>query len=497
MAWNPKKYPANSLQEYTRNWVAKQFGPQHATEIAQIMSQYLKYNGRRKPEMVDPNGIRTSTPYSLVDYQEFETVVADYNKLKDQTVKLSKKIPALYKDAFYQLVLHPVTAAANFNEMYLASAKQKWYGNQGRTSADDEAKKAEKLFAVDAQISKYYNDTLANGKWNHMMDQTHIGYNNWQQPPVDKLPNFIKINPVANAEMGVSVEGSTEYWPKATTEAVLPELTQYPKVGHYFEVFNRGLASFNYTAKAAEPWVRITPASGTIDKQQRVWVNVDWTTAPKGVKRVPITITGANGSTITIQAVVNNSKPIPTSGFVESNGYASMEAIHYSKLVDGSNVKWNILPDYGKTLSGIEATPITHPRIENPGGNSPHLEYEVNVADTGKVKLLVYTAPSIDFTHEKGLWYAISIDDEAPVKVNIDPLIADPRRANGVMEGNSANLIKVLSSDHYISKPGKHTIKYWLVDPSVVLEKIVLDRGGVKPSYLGPPESYRVTATKK
>ena len=63
------------------------------------------------------------------------------------------------------------------------------------------------------------------------------------------------------------------------------------------------------------------------------------------------------------------------------------------------------------------------------------------------------------------------------------------------MEGHSANLIKVLSSDHYISKPGKHVIKYWLVDPSVVLEKIVLDRGGVKPSYLGPPESYRVTAT--
>ncbi|RZA03583.1 MAG: glycosyl hydrolase [Sphingobacteriaceae bacterium] len=495
MAWNPKKYPANSLQEFTRNWAAQQFGPQYAAEIGQIISEYSKYNGRRKPEMVDPNGIRTSTPYSLTDYREFETVVADYNKLKEQTVKLSKKIPAIYKDAFYQLVLHPVIASANFNEMYLASAKQKWYGNQGRTAADDEAKKAEKLFAIDAQISKYYNDTLANGKWSHMMDQTHIGYNNWQQPPVNKLPTFVKITPAETAEMGVSVEGSADYWPKATTEAVLPELTQYPRVGRYFEVFNRGLTSFTYTAKSAKPWVQITPASGKIDKQQRVWVNVDWTTAPKGINRVPITITSNDGKTVVVQAIVNNSKPIPTSGFVESNGYASMEAIHYSKLVNGTDVKWNILPDYGRTLSGIEGTPITHPRIENPGGNTPHIQYEVNVADTGKVKLLVYTAPSIDFTHEKGLWYAISIDDEKPVKVNIDPLIADPRRAQGVMEGNSANQIKVLSSDHYISKPGKHIIKYWMVDPSVVLEKIVLDRGGVKASYLGPPESYRVTAT--
>jgi hypothetical protein len=504
MAWNPKKYPANSLQEYTRNWAAQQFGPEHAAEIAQIISLYGKYNGRRKPEMVDPTTIRTSTPYSLTDYREFETVVSDYNKLKEQTIKLSKKIPAIYKDAFYQLVLHPVTASAVFNEMYLASAKQKLYGNQGRTAADDEAKKAEKLFAEDARITKYFNDTLANGKWSHMMDQVHIGYTSWNEPvrpgtriQENRLPAFIKITPAANAEMGVAVEGSADYWPKATTEAVLPELTQYPRVGHYFEVFNRGLASFTYTAKSSQPWVQVSPASGTIDKQQRVWVNVDWTSAPKGINRVPITITGANGSTIVVQAIVNNSKPVPTSGFVESNGYASMEAIHYSKLVNGTSVKWNILPDYGRTLSGIEGTPITHPRIENPGGNSPHIEYEVNVADTGKVKLLVYTAPSIDFTHEKGLWYAISIDDEAPVKVNIDPLIADPRRANGVMEGNSANLIKVLSSNHYINKPGKHIIKYWMVDPSVVLEKIVLDRGGVKSSYLGPPESYRVTAAKK
>jgi hypothetical protein len=34
-----------------------------------------------------------------------------------------------------------------------------------------------------------------------------------------------------------------------------------------------------------------------------------------------------------------------------------------------------------------------------------------------------------------------------------------------------------------------------MVDPGVVLERIVLDHGGVLPSYLGPPESFHVQSS--
>lgn len=502
-AWNPAKYPANSLQKYTRDWAAQQFGPEHADEIAYILSTYGKYNGRRKPELVNPTSVRTSTPYSLTNYREFETVVSDYNKLRDQTVALAKKMPAQYNDAFYELVAHPVIASANFNEMYLAVAKNKWYGEQGRVSANDETALAKRDFDRDAQISKYYNDTLANGKWQHMMDEIHIGYISWTEPRANRLPDanpkndFVTVTPVSGAEMGVSIEGSAAWWPKEQSIAVLPEFTKYPNTSRYIDIFNRGDKAFAYTVTSSAPYVKVSVPSGSIDHQSRIWVNVDWNKAPKGTKDVELTISGPNGTKTVVNAIVNNSFPTPTSGFVLADGYASMEAVHYSKMVNGDKVKWLILPDRGRTLDGIEASPVTYPRIENPGGNSPHLEYEVNVADTGMVKLHVYTAPSVDPTHGKGLYYAISIDNEAPQKVNIDPLIENWRMAENVMEANSANEAKELITTHHITSPGKHIIKYWLVDPQVVVEKIVVDKGGVQPSYLGAPESYRVVAAKK
>jgi hypothetical protein len=33
-------------------------------------------------------------------------------------------------------------------------------------------------------------------------------------------------------------------------------------------------------------------------------------------------------------------------------------------------------------------------------------------------------------------------------------------------------------------------MKYWMMDPGVVLQKIIVDCGGLRPSFLGPPESY-------
>ena len=47
-----------------------------------------------------------------------------------------------------------------------------------------------------------------------------------------------------------------------------------------------------------------------------------------------------------------------------------------------------------------------------------------------------------------------------------------------------------LNSKHVIEKPGVHTLKVWLVDPGVVLEKLIVHHKDVRPSYFGPPPNH-------
>ena len=485
-AWSPNKIPAGSLDKYTEQWAQQQFGPEHAAEIANILTLYTKYNGRRKPELLDQN------TYSLTNYREFETVVSDYNKLREEAEQLEKKIPAEYKDAYYELTLHPVQACSNLNELYFATAKNKWYAQQGRSATNDMADKVQELFNKDAEISNYYNKTLAGGKWDHMMDQTHIGYTGWQEPRKNNIPTVTHLDIPAAADMGVSVEGSSLWWPNSQTAAALPEFDSYNKQSGYVEIFNRGQTSFSYTIASSAPCLHISSSTGKIYKQERLWVSVDWTNAPTGISNVPITISGPNGTKVIVQAVIKNIKPgaEKIKGFMEENDYIAIEGEHFSKEVIAPGINWDIIPGYGRTLSGITTFPVTA-KSQAISASSPHLEYIINASDTGLVKTTAYVGPTLDFTGLDGLHYAVSIDDEQPqvVNINTDNLKSKSFDSDAA---DVSNNVKILTSSLHISKPGRHVLKYWMVDPGVVLERLVIDFGGLKPSYLGPPESYSV-----
>jgi hypothetical protein len=482
-AWNPDGWNANQLSEYTQCWAEQQFGAEHAKDIANILTQYTKFNSRRKPELLSPE------TYSLVNYREAESVVAEYNTLATRAQTIADALPTEYKDAFFQLVLHPVLACSNLNELWVTVGQNHLYATQGRVSANALAVKAKKLFERDSIISYAYNHTIANGKWNHMMDQTHISYTYWQQPEKDVMPSVQNISVPHVAKMGVAIEGSSQWWPNEKTAAMLPEFDKYNQQMFYIDVFNRGDIPFTYSVQTEKSWINVDSTRGTVETERRLHVCIDWKKVPAGKHRVAIYIKGSDKQKVVVYAVVNNPttpKRELLNGFVESNGCVSMEAEHYTTAVSTDSVVWQRIPDLGRTFSGMTIIPVTV-SAQTPCDNNPHLEYQMYLFHYDTIKVHACFSPTLNFHGNAGLRYAISIDNEKP---QILTLRSNPTEA--VWRESVGNNIAIVTSQHFLTKPGTHILKFWAVDPAVVLQKIVVDAGGVKPSYLGPTESFLV-----
>ena len=484
-AWAPDHWPASRLPDYTRQWAAEQFGHYLADSIAYILTQYTKYNGRRKPELLSPD------TYSLLNYREAEEIVADYNRLAVYAESISRELPAEARDAYFELVLYPVLACANLNELYVTAALNKLYAAQGRAATNALARRVRDLFDKDSLLAVEYNRKLAGGKWNHMMDQTHIGYNNWQEPRHNNMPTVttLDLDSATGSSWGVAIEGSASWWPASndTADAILPLLYPYHRDSCYFDVFARGNNHFAYTTAAEFPWVKVAKAdSGQMEKEQRFWVSIDWAHAPFGKHQALVAIIGPDKVPVTVTVRIDNPadlRPGQFNGFIETNGYISMEAQHYARAVENEAIQWQTIPNLGRTLSGVQASQVSAP-AQTPGAHNPRLEYELYLFDTGIVKVDAYFSPILAF-NLRPIRYAVSFDDQSPELIDL----STGNEAPGAWDKMVADNIRISISSHIISRPGPHTLKYWLVDAGPVLQKIVVDCGGVQPSYLGPPES--------
>jgi hypothetical protein len=362
MAWNPNQFNADNLLQHTEDWCAQQFGEQYAQESARLINLYSKYNRRVSPELL------TDRTYSLENYNEFETVVNDYKDLAIDALRLYNRLPNEYRDTFDQLVLFPVNACANLYEMYFAVAKNKFYAQQQDTKANEWADKAKKHYEQDSLLTIHYNQQIADGKWSHMMDQTHIGYTIWQQP-------------VRN---------------------VMPKVT-------YFD------------------------AGKTLAKQ-----------------------------------------------FTEQDGYVSIEAENFARSQETDQIHWTVIPDFGKTKSAVTTFPANVYQKEN---ENIFLEYDIVFTSTGTFEVQLLLAPTLNFNANKGLRYALSFDGGNEEIVNFNEKY---RGELGAWQGES--IIKS-STKHTIAAPGKHTLRFRVLEPGIVLEKILINTGGLKPTYLGAPES--------
>ena len=264
----------------------------------------------------------------------------------------------------------------------------------------------------------------------------------------------------------------------------------------WFEIFTLQNTTLTYIINSNLSYVTVTPATGQLiapgnNSDVRISINVDWSSAPRGVTTADLSIeTNQNSSVTHILVPINNTMvAIDFKGHVASNEYVSIEAEHYTRSKSVPTGTWQLLPTYGRTLSGMHIVPFTGP--SQTVASAPSLEYDFYIFTlVNSASVTVYIGPTMNIDQTRPIKYGISIDGKAAKVVKPVPdYVLGPPESNwqNAIEGiwTTTTSLGALTS-------GKHTLTVTALEPNLVFEKFVIDVGGLKRSYLGPPESFRV-----
>jgi hypothetical protein len=507
--WNSTRWNPSNLQSFVSQWATREFdlSSDQAAMVTSIVGNLTRFNSRRKPELVNP------TTYSLINYREADNVLAAWSTLEAASTSLYNSFSSTMQPAFFQLVHHPVIASANLANMLISAGMNNLRASQARLSANQLADTVEQLFEMDFEFEQQYH-TILDGKWDHMMDQTHLGYYYWQQPMTNSMPNISRVQTKKQALPGVMrlvPEGTLGAWPgdnpnDCAQQYSCPNPTVTldnfsPITDLYFDVGAGGPAPFTFTVTSNVTWLKLSASKGSISPdapEQRIFVSVaDWDNLDAGSNEAEInfTATASGQPQLIVPVTFIAIKNVPSSGFkgfVEGTGVISMEAAHATRNTIVQGISWTELPGLGRTLSAVTPMPLGDTTFA--AGAGPTLEYDFFSFNSsgGNITVNVMLSPSLNAaTDEQPLAYSIQIDSQAPVEVvPIGPEIPGglPDGWDG-LDGWVANSIVPSQTTFSGVNPGAHTLKISMMQPAVVIQKIVIDTGGLQPSYLGPPES--------
>ena len=386
---------------------------------------------------------------------------------RELDARFAPEIAAIMEEHF-QLVLYPVQCAALMNEKVISADQSTRLAARGQASAAEYARKARAAAARIVELTDRYNTGLitVSNKWNHTMSAAPGPWGNqrhqFERPP---LRDFAGQGP---ALLDIAAEGGRE-------DAV-PDLSVYTQGRRFIDLFNQGTGAIEWQATVSEPWVKLDQTHGRFTGEQRLWVRIDWDRVPKGRDvQAAVEIASDSGHRRIVVPVFNPDTPARSAvtGFVQSHGYVSMEAEHFTRRQDRGGAGWEVLGGLGRSGDSVSVLPPTVPSRTQPAdiaANSPSLEYDLYLFDAGEARLDIDCLPAKPVTPRRGTRVAVSLDD------------GTPEILNGPGGDVLANLRRVTTKMR-IPSPGPHRVIVWMVDPGVVLDKLVLD-------FRPPVESY-------
>jgi hypothetical protein len=498
MGYDIDSFDFNRAANYRTEWLCSMLGDKYADKYSDVCDGFYRMAFSRRPEFMgwgyqwatDKHGRErnTDTDFSITNYREIDRRLAEYRRIGAIVDDIYAKLPEDKKACFYQALYYPVKGCELLNRMVLDGQQNRWFTEQGRASAGRYAESAKQCYDSLDIITKGYNSLLG-GKWDHIMTMKQgfaAAYFELPKLREPELSDYASLGVMAEEEDGLKGRGSYHF---------LPTFNKYLNRTYYVDVFNKGKKPLKWNAKTSDKWIQLSKSTGASD-DERIEVSIDWSKVPAGETAEGwIDIVADNGdhqkvlvSTFSPEASVMADID---SIYVENNGYVSIDAAGFHRKKENDAIKMTVAPYMGFENFAVQmGNPIAAPQ-RTAGRETPRLEYDFYTFDQGSVDVYTYVLPTFTLSKDRGYAgheatnsetkYGVCID-EGPV---MNPSTSSVEYAQIWYESALKNC-RINKTTLHVDKPGKHTLKIVCGDAGTVIQKIVLDFGGLKRSYLGP-----------
>lgn len=499
MAWDIGRFTADNVVTYPARWLAGIFGEAYYDRLEAMTREHLRLAFPRKPEYMgwgyhwnrfDHNCEQlTDTDFSFTNYDEAPRRLEAYRKLGARAEALLHEIGDEARPAFYQLVYYPLRGAELMNRMTLGGQRNRWYARQGRAATNAVRDEVQRCYDSLQVITRGYNSLLG-GKWNHMMSmrQNYDGVSSYFN-----LPHLATHDAAGAPRLALQVAGEDVTGARAFH--ALPAFDNYLRRTYPVEIYNRGGGTLAWTAHASEPWVVLSKSAGKTADEERITVGIDWEKAPSG-NAVPAQIVFRAGeqSEKVLVSLFNPTAPSRAELrgiYVENNGCVSIPAAGCHRVRENDRIKITAVEDLGIEGPALQLGDPTAPLQIFRSRDVPCAEYDFYAFDAGSVDVYTYVLPTFPLHADRDFRIGENTNTDTKYSVQIDDgALATPSSSH--VEYSQVWFESVLrncavnKSTLHIDKPGRHTLRIRVGDPGIVLQKIVLDFGGMKRSYLGP-----------
>ncbi|MRH41544.1 alpha-glucuronidase [Aquibacillus halophilus] len=501
LAYDFEKWGTNAINStdiYTRQWIDRQFDgvfdAEDKEKVFELLTGYTKIAHNRRPEAMN------EAIYHPVNYKETDHTLEQIDYLLTIAEEIYKKVDNGDFSTYFTLVYYPAVGNLNLQKMWLLTTKNHYDAKLRKMEANKLTDQIRACFKRDKKLVEQYH-TIDEGKWYGMGLSEHIGFTNWNEEEA-KNPVLMNVLPANKPRMVVTVDGTEQYnegpeWHNNTV--YLNDFLQPDIEEATFTISSMSDKHADYEITSENQWLTCSKTSGSLDGVEKttetINVKID-RSAMNDETEGKIEVKMSIGTCI----IVVNATPktefseFPEMTFVDTNGYISIEAEHYSVNKEATNQqgdvnRFEVLQEYGKTLSAVKAFPTTeYFTVEQ---DAPYLEYSFVVQEAGSYELELYMQPSNPVTKDNLLFCGIQANEDDINIVNVKP---EGYRVNGDewAEGVLDNIHR--HSNRINCKAGLNTLRIYAVSPGFVLEKLVIYPEGKQPakSYLGPTESYYV-----